>query len=194
VGIQSKPYKREANQMRFTNVKEQTGVETKVSTPYDVASHLAYSKGFKTLKEYTEYVVNNNMTGFLPDPTKYPQYTTVWNFLGTSRTQYYQNKCEIIASKRNQAEINRKRAETLARNKAEREAKAKLEEATIKVNAKVTRSESFTAEDVIDILIESDSNVNYIAEFIKNHNVSDKYAVKVLLNLLKSKSQVAVTL
>ena len=180
--------------MRFTNVKEQTGVETKVSTPYDVASHLAYSKGFKTLKEYTEYVVNNNMTGFLPDPTKYPQYTTVWNFLGTSRTQYYKNKCAIIASKRNQAEINRKRLETLARNKAEREAKAKLEEATIKVNAKVTSSESFTAEDVIDILIESDSNVNYIAEFIKNHNVSDKYAVKVLLNLLKSKSQVAVTL
>jgi hypothetical protein len=180
--------------MRFTNVKEQTGVETKVSTPYDVASHLAYSKGFLTLKEYTDYVVSNKMTGFLPDPTKYPQYTSAWNFLGTSRTQYYKNRCEIIASKRNQEEINRKRAVTLARNKAEREAKAKLAEANIKVSTKVVHPESFTSEDVIDILIKSDANVDYIAEFIKTHNVSDAYAVKVLLNLLKSKSQVAVTL
>ena len=59
--------------MRFFSAKEQTGVETKVSTPYDVASHLAYSKGFMTLKEYTDYVVNNKMTGFKPDPTKYAQ-------------------------------------------------------------------------------------------------------------------------
>ena len=52
----------------------------------------------------------------------------------------------------------------------------------------------FTPEQVIDILVESDASAEYIAEFIKTHNVSDAYAVRVLLNLLKSKSQVAVTL
>lgn len=180
--------------MQLSLQKVQTGTETKVSTPYDVASHLAYSKGFKTLKEYTDYVVANKVLGFLPDPTKYPQYTTAWNFLGTSRTQYYANRAQIVASQRNQVEINRKRAMTLAKNKAERVAKAKLTEADIKINTLVIRSESFTSEDVIDILIKSDANVDFIAEFIKTHNVSDAYAVKVLLNLLKSKSQVAVTL
>ena len=107
--------------MQLSLQKVQTGTETKVSTPYDVASHLAYSKGFKTLKEYTDYVVANNMVGFLPDPTKYQQYTTAWNFLGTSRTQYYANRAQILLSKRDQEAVNRKTRETRARNKSEPE-------------------------------------------------------------------------
>lgn len=180
--------------MQFSFNKTQTGVETKVSTPYDVASHLAYSKGFKTLKEYTDYVVDNKMSSFLPDPTKYPQYTTAWNFLGTSRTQYYKNRSEILRSKRNQEEVNRKTAETRARNKAQREAKAKLAETNVKVAPIVTRYETFSTHEVIEILVNSEANVDYIAEFINSHKVDDAYAVKVLLNLLKSKAKVTVTL
>jgi hypothetical protein len=176
--------------MQLSLQKVQTGTETKVSTPYDVASHLAYSKGFKTLKEYTDYVIANNMVGFLPDPTKYQQYTTAWNFLGTSRTQYYANRAEILMSKRDQEAVNRKTRETRARNKAERE--AKLEQA-ISVSKLVRPLNTFTAEDVVDILVNSDANVDYIAEFIKTHKVNDAYAVKVLVNLLKSKTQVAIT-
>jgi hypothetical protein len=176
--------------MQLSLQKVQTGTETKVSSPYDVASHLAYSKGFKTLKEYTDYVVSNKMVSFLPDPTKYPQYTTAWNFLGTSRTQYYANRSEILVSKRDQEAINAKCRATRARNKAERE--AKLEQA-VSVSNLVRPLNTFTAEDVIDILVNSDANIDYIAEFIKTHKVNDAYAVKVLVSLLKSKTQVAIT-
>ena len=180
--------------MRFMNVKEQTGVETNVSTPYDVASHLAYSKGFLTLKEYTDYVVSNKMTGFKPDPTKYRQYTSAWNFLGTSRTQYYKNRSMILIASRNQEAINLKTIETKARRKAER-LQAQLVQPQLELVVPTKEEiKVFTPEQVIDILVESDASAEYIAEFIKTHNVSDAYAVKVLLNLLKSKSQVAVTL
>lgn len=180
--------------MRFMNVKEQTGVETKVSTPYDVASLFAYSKGFLTLKEYTDYVVSNKMTGFLPDPTKYRQYTSAWNFLKTSRSQYYKNRSLILFASRNQEAINLKTIQTKARRKAERLQVQLVQPQLELVVPTKEEIKVFTPEQVIDILVESDASAEYIAEFIKTHNVSDAYAVKVLLNLLKSKSQVAVTL
>lgn len=173
--------------MRFTSAKEQTGVETKVSTPYDVASHLAYSKGFLTLKEYTDYVVNNKMTGFKPDPTKYAQYTTAWNFLGTSRTQYFTNRSLILIASRNQEAINLKTRETKARRKAERlQAQLSQQELELVVPTK-EEINVFTPEQVIDILVESDASTEYIAQFIKSQKVTDAYAVKILLNLLSSK-------
>jgi flagellar motility protein MotE (MotC chaperone) len=175
--------------MQLSFQKVQTGTETKVSTPYDAASHLAYSKGFKTLKEYSEYVVSNKLTGFLPDPTKYAQYTTAWNFLGTSRTQYYANRAQILMSKRDQEAVNRKTRETRARNKAEREAKL---EQTVSITKLIRPINTFTVEEVIDILVKSNADTKFIAEFINTHNVNDAYAVKVLVNLLKSKTQVAV--
>ena len=173
--------------MRFFSAKEQTGVETKVSTPYDVASHLAYSKGFLTLKEYTDYVVNNKMTGFKPDPTKYAQYTTAWNFLGTSKTQYYKNRSMILIASRNQEAINLKTIETKARRKAERlQAQLSQQELELVVPTK-EEINVFTPEQVIDILVESDASTEYIAQFIKSQKVTDAYAVKILLNLLSSK-------
>ena len=175
--------------MRLTIETEQTGVETKVSTPYDVASYLAYSKGFKTLKQYTDYVVENKMAGFLPDPTKYPQYTTAWNFLRTSRSNYYKNRNKIVLSKRNQAEITRKRVETMKRNKAIR--LAELQSAPQAV--KVARPTTFSAEQVVDILIQSEVSIAHIAQFIDTHRVSEAYALKVLLGMLKNKVQVPAT-
>jgi len=177
--------------MQLSLQKVQTGTETKVSTPYDVASHLAYSKGFKTLKEYTDYVVANKVLGFLPDPTKYPQYTTAWNFLGTSKTQYYSNRGAIMASKRDREEVARKTRETKARRKAERE----LARKSFDLNANTTQQPAaFSAEQVVDILVKSDASSTYIAQFIQEHKVDSVYAVAILIDLLKSKTQVAVTL
>lgn len=180
--------------MQLSLQKIQPAVDNKVSSPYDTASHLAYSKGFKTLKEYTDYVVSNKLAGYLPDPTRYTQYTTAWNFLGTSRTQYYANRAVILASQRDQEAINAKCRATRARHKAEREAKAKLDNSPVKYSPTVTRSQTFTTEEVINILIKSEANVDYIAEFINTNKVDNDFAVKVLLSLLKSKSQVAVSL
>jgi len=191
VRIQSKPYTKEAKQMPLNFVRDQSAGTVSSSTPYDVASHFAYSKGFKTLKEYTDYVTVNNLTGFLPDPTKYRGYTTAWNFLGTSRKQYYSNRGVIMASKRDRAEVARKTRETKARRKAERE----LAQKSLDLNANTTQQPvAFSAEQVVDILVKSDASSTYIAQFIQEHKVDSVYAVAILIDLLKSKTQVAITL
>ena len=100
----------------------------------------------------------------------------------------------ILIASRNQEAINLKTIETKARRKAER-LQAQLVQPQLELVVPTKEEiKVFTPEQVIDILVESDASAEYIAEFIKTHNVSDAYAVRVLLNLLKSKSQVAVTL
>lgn len=169
-------------------------VEAKAVTPYEAASYFAYSQGFVTLKQYVNYIETHKVSGFLIDPRKYKQYTTAWDFLKMSKEHYYQERSKILIAQRDPEAIRLKTLATKARRKAEREKAFKdaiAEKVTVKPLPKTGKT--FSTEQVIDILVQSNASVEYIARFISTNKVNDAYAVTVLLNLLKSKAMTPTT-
>ena len=193
--IQSKPYKREAKLMPVTFQNELPLVQSKATMSYESASYFAYSQGFVTLKQYSDYIESRKVSGFHIDPRQYKQYTTAWDFLKMSKEQYYQERSKILIAQRDPEAIRQKTLATKARRKAEREKAFKdavAEKVTVKPLPKTGKT--FSTEQVIDILVQSNASVEYIARFISTNKVNDAYAVTVLLNLLKSKTMTPATL
>lgn len=158
---------------------------TPVVASYEVAKNFAISCKFQTIKQYSDYVRKYNIAGMLDNPTLYPEYTTAYEFLGKTLEEYRKEKFAVAVSNRDQKTINAKVRNTWAKK---REAKALVTTTPIVA----TPTNTFTPEQVVDFLIESNASTDYIAGFIETHSVEPKYAMTVLLGLLKQKTEQTV--
>jgi hypothetical protein len=152
--------------------------------PFAVAREFAIASKFNTLKEYSDFVVNQNLVGFPSTPKVYTEYTTAYEFLGKTVEEYKAGKFATAVANRDQKAMCAKIRATWAKK---REAN-NTEPVQHILAPKVVESSSsnFTAEEVIDILVTSNASRLYIAEFIEQHKVNPVFAVETLLKLYKS--------
>jgi len=161
---------------------------------YKSAKEFAQSQNFVTIAEWENYFKTNRIIGFPQSPKEYKdEYTSAWEFLGYESEELYKAfKYRSMIENRDQQAINAKLKESWRFKREAKASKTKslFDENTSKPN--VTSEQTFTTEEVVNLLVSSDASLLFITEFIQSHKVNPTFAVETLCNLYKSKLAVTV--
>lgn len=160
---------------------------------YESAKKFAQSHNFVTISEWEKYFQTYPQPGYPKSPTQYEEYKSAWEFLGYENEELYKAfKYRQMIENRDQKAITAKLKETCRLRREAKVAKVKslFDENTSKPI--VAPEQTFTAEEVVHLLVSSDASLLFITEFIQNHKVNPTFAVETLCNLYKSKLAVTV--
>jgi len=160
---------------------------------YESAKQFALSHSFVTISDWVKYFKTYPIPGYPKSPTEYEEYKSAWEFLGYESEELYKAfKYRSMIENRDQQAINAKLKESWRFKREAKASKTKslFDENTSKPN--VTSEQTFTTEEVVNLLVSSDASLLFITEFIQSHKVNPTFAVETLCNLYKSKLAVTV--